>query len=118
MKPFLQMLRVYDSDLLEIMGFCAAHGIVHSDDECFLCAYKTHSSLIETESKEDIETKSKKVLDKPDTWYVYVAAGSIKKPFLIAEPMEYIAFRRMDDRFRLFNFERFRRLVWTQHQQL
>ena len=113
MSAFSEAQKLYDGDdLLNIMAYCAHNGIVYADGECFLCAYPTHSSLIETESKYHIETKYKKGVDNPDTWYVYIASGNLNKAFNVVRPLKYIAYRRMDKRFRLLDLERVRRLIW------
>ena len=58
-----------ETDLQYIMSFCASYGFVYCDKELFLCAYPTNHELV--------EIKSKKELDIADTWYVYIATGSI-----------------------------------------
>ena len=113
MRPFDTASGLYDGDdLLEVIGFCARYGVVYSDDDVFLCCYKTNHSLVDTKSEQGVIENKYKKLDKPDTWYVYIVAGSLKKAFSVIEPMEYVAFRRFDKRFRLVSFERMRRLAW------
>lgn len=116
-SPFSRAKELYDGVELEaIVAYCAHNGFVYADKKVFLCAYPTHSSLIETESKQPIEIQSKKELDKADTWYVYVASGDLNRAFEVIRPLKYVAFRRMDSRFRLFDFERMRRLIWQTQQ--
>jgi hypothetical protein len=106
MSAFSEAKKLYDGmDLEQIMAFCAHHGVVFADKEVFLCAYPTNSKLIETEYKKGV--------DKADTWYVYIAAGNLKKAFEVIRPLKYVAFRRFDKRFRIYEFERMRRLIWV-----
>ena len=93
-----------EGELEAVMAFCAHNGFVYADEEVFLCAYPTSSALIDNKYKKDV--------DITDTWYVYVASGNLKRAFQVIKPLEFIAYRRMDDKFRLLNFERARRLVW------
>ena len=111
MSAFSEAQKLYDGDdLLNIMAYCAHNGIVYADKECFLCAYPTHSSLIETESKyrlrRAIETEYKKGVHNPDTWYVYIAAGNLKELMSLAEPMKYICYERFDKKIRLIEWRR------------
>jgi hypothetical protein len=114
MKPYLQAMELYPGDQLSSMlDFCAQHGIIFSDDELFLCVYPTHSSLLrQNPNIASVETKSKKRVDIPDTWYVFIAIGKISKGFEISEPLEYLAYERFDGEFRIHSFERIRRLSW------
>lgn len=98
--------RMMGENLPNVMAWCANNGgIVHIDRECLFCAYPT--------SRLAIETQSKKGLDKADTLYVYIASGNLKRAFQYIEPMEFLAFERFDGKFRVYDFERFRRLVWV-----
>lgn len=103
MRPYLEAREMCDA--AQIMQFCAEHGFVHADIDCFVCAYPTRRELI--------DTKSKIVLDKPDCWYVYIAAGNLEKAFRVIEPKEFLAFERFDGRVRVYEFERFRRKLWA-----
>ena len=94
-----------EGELEKVMAFCAHNGFVYADKEVFLCAYPTSSSLVNNDFKKDV--------DKPDTWYVYVASGNLKRAFQVIKPLEFICYRRFDEKFRLIRFERFRRLlIW------
>jgi hypothetical protein len=105
MSAFSEAQKLYDgADLTKIMAFCAHNGVVFADEEVFLCAYPTKSS--------NIGNKSKKEVDKADTWYVYIASGNLKKAFEVIRPLKYVYYERFDDKPRLFQFERMRRLVW------
>jgi hypothetical protein len=99
MNPYMQAVNIYGDSLINIINLCGKHGIVVSDDEVFLCAYKTHSSLI----KKNIE----KVLDKPDTWWVCYATGNWKKVLDIAKPLKFIGYERFDGKHRLIEAKRF-----------
>ena len=113
MSVFSDAQDLYDGcELLEIMAFCAHYGVVYADNECFFCAYPTHSSLIEIESKYVNEIKYQKGVDNTDTWYVYIASGNLKRAFEKIVPLKYVAYRRMDEKFRLIEFDRMRRLIW------
>lgn len=106
MSPFEQAARRYDgADIIGIVAFCARNGIVHCDKDVFFCAYPTVSG--------DDARKLEKSVDISDTWYVYIASGSIKKAFLYIEPKKFIAFSRFDNKVRLIGFERLRRLLWA-----
>ena len=61
----------------------------------------------------DNEIQSKLELDEHDTWFIYVASGNLKKAFSKIPKLKYIAFERFDDRIRVYDFERLRRLVWA-----
>lgn len=113
MSAFSKAQNLYDGDDLQrIMSFCAHHGFVYADKDVFLCAYPVDSSTIETESQQPIEIESKKELDKADCWYVYIASGNLKLAFSVIRKLKYVAYRRMDDKFRIIEFERLRRLMW------
>ena len=94
-----------DGGLDEIVAFCMEHGHVHSDGNYFICMYPTCRSLI--------ENKDKKNIDKPDTWYVYVATGDVKRVFEHVKPLKFVAFRRFDEKFRIIKFEKIRSLLWA-----
>jgi len=103
---FEEVKQIYGDEIFEIMDFCITNeGVVHSDRNCFICAYPTSKALIETQSK--------KGLDKADTWYVYIAVGNLKTAFSCGEKLEYIAYERFDGKIRIFDAERFRRLIWA-----
>lgn len=115
MTPYEIAREMYDgTELEEIMAFCAQNGAVHADDECFFCAYSTSSHLIETTSKLVDEIKSKKGVDKTDTWYIYIASGSLKRAFGHIRPLKYICYERFDGVIRFIEFEKMRRLLWGQ----
>jgi hypothetical protein len=103
MSAFAEAQKLYDGcDLQQIMSYCAHNGVVYADNELFLCAYPTCRASL-------IETQSKKELDKADTWYVYIASGNLKKAFEVIRPLKYVAYRRMDDRFRVIEFDKMQR---------
>ena len=105
MNPFKIALDTCGADLYNIMDYCFNHGIVCSNKHFFLCAYPTNHT--------HIETKSKLVLDKPDTYLICMCAGNMKKAIDFLEPKNFIAFERFDGEIRLHDFDRFRRLVWA-----
>lgn len=90
-----------DEDFDYVVEYCAEHGFVHIDHECVVCAYPF------------IETQSKKELDKPDAWLVCMAVGNLKKAFSVIDPLPKLAFERYDGRIRVYDFEKFRRVVWA-----
>lgn len=103
-NPFLEAKKLYgEGELESIMALCAVYGVVLADKDVFLCAYKTHNSYINVFS-------DKNVVDNPNTWYVYIASGNIKKAFDIIAPMEFVAFSRHDGKKRIYSFNRMRRL--------
>lgn len=105
---FKEVKEIYGDEIFAIMDFCAMNdGVVHSDRDCFICAYPT--------TKKSIETKSKKGLDLADTWYVYIAAGNLKTAFEVGQKLKYVAFKRMDDRIRVYDYDRIRRLIDGRH---
>lgn len=110
MRAFDLALEMYDGDeeaIQRIIMKCAKVGGVYIDNDCFICGYPTHSSLIEIQSK--------KALDKPDTWFIYIAIGNMKKAFSMFERKEYICFERFDKKYRLYSFDKVRHLIW-EHQ--
>ena len=110
MTPYQIALETCGVGLYTIMDFCFSHGIVCSTKSFFLCAYPTNHTLI--------ETKSKKVLDKPDTYFVCICTGNMKKAIDFVEPKNFIAFERFDGDFRLYDFDRFRRLIWAAQENM
>ena len=109
MSPFAQVCELYEPETLgHILSMCANVGVVHADSDCFFCAYpvirRNLNSVIEIESKKDI--------DKSDTWFIHIASGDIKKAFKHIPEKKYIAFERFDDRERVYDFDRLRRLIW------
>ena len=105
MSAFSEAQKLYEGeDLCEIMCYCANNGVVYCDEEVFLCAYPTCRNRL-------IETQSKKELDKADTWYVYIASGNLKKAFEVIRPLKYVAYRRMDDKFRVIEFDKMQRRI-------
>lgn len=100
-NPYSIAKACYDDEeeFFQIIDFCSKHGIVHSDNEFFICAYKTYSEYI----KKNTYNK----LDKADTWYVYIYAGNIVEGFNLVKPLKYLAYERCDDNIRLFNFQKF-----------
>ena len=101
MRPIDRALPEVPDLATQILAY-ASLGVIHSDDECFFCGCYINS--------EHIETLSKKVLDKPDTFFVYICAGNIEKAFKHVEPAKNIAFER-NGKVRLYDFNRFRRLA-------
>lgn len=95
-----------EGELEKVVAFCMEHGVVYSEDDLFICAYPTHSSFID-------KRKVKINLDIADTWYVYIATGSVKRAFEIIRPMKFISYERFDNNFRLIEFNRMRRLLWA-----
>jgi hypothetical protein len=93
-----------DGELERIVAYCATHGVVHADNEVFFCAYPCN--------KCNIGGGNYKSVDKADTWYVYIAAGNLKRGFQYLQPLPFIAFRRMDEKFRIYEFEKLRRKIW------
>lgn len=110
MKPYDVAKEMYDDGELEdVVEFCLDVGVVISTNEAFICAYKTSSSffLDEWERPDDWLEK----LKVADTWFVYIAAGDVKKLFDMEKDMKYVAFERNDGRARLIESERLRRLL-------
>jgi hypothetical protein len=103
MSPFEFALEHYSEDEIAwIMLHCLKNnGVVFCESDVFLCAFPTHSSLI--------KDKLHKCLDKADTWYVYIAAGNIKRVLEVAKPMKFLAYERFDKRIRIFDYEKYRR---------
>lgn len=87
----------YESEAEDILKKCTH---IYCDKEVFVCGYKT---------------KSRKTLDKADMWYVYYAAGNIKKLFNIFEPMKYICFHRLETyKLKIYNYEKLRKRLWAE----
>jgi len=99
-----------EGELEKVMALCAEIGVVHSEKDCFFCAYPTFSYYIKTKSKYANEIKSKIKLDKPDTWFVYITAGNLERAFQVIKPKKFVAFERFDGQLRIYDFERMRRL--------
>jgi hypothetical protein len=60
-----------------------------------------------------MEHNLNKVIDIADTWYIYLASGDISRAFDYGKKLPYIAFRRFDEKFRIMEYERARRLLWA-----
>lgn len=100
MTPYEKALSMYEgNEVGSMMAYCARYGVVFADLECFLCAYPTHHSLLK-------EKNLKKVIDKPDTWYVCIGVGSKNILMSLVEPLDFVAYRRFDDNVRLIKWER------------
>lgn len=112
MRAYELALEMYETEeaLQRVIMKCAKVGGVYIDNDCFICGYPTHSSLIEIESK--------KALDKPDTWFIYIAVGNMKKAYSMFERKEFICFERFDKKYRLYDFDKVRRLLWAQKNQI
>lgn len=103
MSPYYEARKLYKRGELDaLIKFCASNGIVHADAEYFICAYPTHHLLLQQNLNNN--------LDKADTWVVCIAAGNAIKAFDLGQPLQYIAWQRFDKRFRIMEFDRFRRL--------
>lgn len=109
MRAYDLAVEMYESEeaLNRIILKCSKVGGVFIDNDCLICGYPTHSSLI--------KTRSKKVLDVSDTWYIYLAVGDMEKAFSAFEKKDFIAFERFDGTNRLYPFDKVRRLLWA-HQ--
>jgi hypothetical protein len=102
MSAFSDILELYDKEsLLSIIEYCSEHGIVHIENDLFICGYPTHSSLL--------RRNSNKVVDKPDAWFIYIASGNLNKAFSLGKSYKYIVYERFDGRMRLVELERMRR---------
>ena len=99
-----------DSEMAGILLWHVRHGVVFSDGKCLLCAYATRRDYLGSVAN---EIESKKGLDNPDCWYVSFASGEINRAFDHFPPLEWIAYRRMDEMFRIIGYERMRRLLWA-----
>ena len=114
MTPYEKARKVYKRrELDRIIRMCAEIGMVHADSECFFCAYPTHHSLLRPNLNSLIEQNLNKSVDIADTWYVYIASGNPIRALEFAKPLKYIAYERFDDKFRLIEVERLRRLLWA-----
>ena len=84
---------------------------IYADPKVFVCGYKTHSDYV--------LKKTEKVLDIPDTWFVYYAAGNITKLFELFETQKYICFHRLNsDKLRLYDYDKLRNRLWVQRKNL
>ena len=93
-------VKEYGDEALEILKKCTHW---YADNEVFVCGYLT---------------KSQKSLDKADMWYVYYAAGNIKKLFNIFSPMKYICFHRLDTyKLKIYNYEKLRQRLWAEKKE-
>jgi hypothetical protein len=113
MRAYDIALEMYDgkvSELFGIIAMCAKVGFVYADADIFVCAYPTNSGLVM--GKSDAEEIT---LDKADTWYVYVAVGSLEKICECFRPLEYVAYERFDGQVRLIESERF--LSWAEKRR-
>jgi len=114
LTPFSEAMKHFDEDTFYTNIVQAAGiGFLHSDSDCFVAAELVHHSIIKIKSKYGIKIKSQLELDKPDTWLIYMVAGDIKYAFNIIKPAKYLAFERLDDKLRLYDFSRVRRLLWA-----
>jgi hypothetical protein len=103
LTPYEKAKSLYDNpdDFYAVIEACGKHGVVHSDDEVFVCAYKIYST--------SILKKSEKELDKPDTWFIYLLAGNPKRCFDLDKTLTYVCFERFDGNYRLIKTEKLKR---------
>lgn len=108
MTPYERAKELYkdkENEFFEIIEHCGRVGGIHSDEDCFVCAYQTYS--------ESIKNKTEKRLDKLDTWYIYILAGDPKKAFhYTMKDMKYVAYERFDGKVRLVEKEKIENLLW------
>ena len=109
MRAYELAVEMYGDEarLNTIIAKCSKVGGVFIDNDCLICGYPTNSSFISGSSKEGV--------DIADTWYIYIAVGDMKKAFSAFEPKKFIAFERFDGKYRLYLFDKIRRLIWA-HQ--
>ena len=106
MRPIDMAREWYDDvkEFNEVVDYCLFNGGVHSDRKGFVCCYKCDHRLIENPQT------AKKGLDKADTWFVVILAGSIEKILeLDLDGMEYVAWKRFDGKVRLFKTDKVKR---------
>ena len=106
MKPYEEAKRMYKSakDFHEVLDFCGKHGRIYSDDDGFIAGYPTHSSLLEKDHKESV--------DKPDSWYIYIAAGRLRHFIDKCDGLTYLIYERLNDGVpRIVEIERLKRLL-------
>tara|TARA_R100001126_G_C4798091_1_gene135398 strand:+ start:14 stop:400 length:387 start_codon:yes stop_codon:yes gene_type:complete len=108
MKPYDRAKLLYKDnpdEFYKIIEHCGKVGAFHSDEDCFVCAYQT--------SSESIRKKSKIILDKLDTWFIYILAGDPNMAFhYTMKNMKYIAYERFDGNIRLVEKKKIQNLLW------
>jgi len=110
MSALTKVLEIYDcKELRNIMEYCSEHGVFHSEKNLFICGYPTHSSLIGAGRESLLRQNVNKGVDKPDTWFIYIASGDLNKAFCLGNSYKYIAYERFDGKIRLIELERLRR---------
>lgn len=99
MSAFSEASKLYDPKVLgNIIATCATNGFIYAEEDVFVCAIETKSSL-------EVDTK--------DTWHVCIASGNVGKALKAAPVKRYLSFERFDDKVRLYSFSRIRRLIWA-----
>ena len=83
-------------EVMAVLSHCLECGEVHCDGQGFIAAYKTHSP---------------KSVDKPDTWFIYIAVGNIKRVWDSVEKLDFVAYERNDERVRFIPMKRFARIM-------
>ena len=106
MKPWQIAQELYGENFFDLIRYCLVYGTVHSDDECFICAWYTDSDFI-------FPKEMKNNIDKGDTIFVFICVGSLKSAFGHVQKRKFISFERFDGSYRLYDYDRFRRLVWV-----
>ena len=108
MIPYHRAMRMYDreEDFIEVVRHCMEHGEVHSTTDLFVCAHRTHSSLVDSSSDNEIDTA--------DTWFIHVAVGSVERILEREGAMKYVAYERSNGKIRLIPIRRF---SWASKKQ-
>jgi len=97
----------YGEQAQEILEEC---DFIYSDAEVFLCGYLTNSDYI--------LKKTEKVLDIPNTVYIYYAAGNITNLLGCFKAQQYICFNRLNsDKLRIYNFQKFKDKLWAEKRR-
>jgi len=112
MNAYLEAKKLYTKEeFAATVDYCGTHGAIVCDADVFICAYQTDHRLI-VDGLDINEIKSKKRIDKADTWFVLIASGNLVKGFGFFRPLTFLAYERMDGKKRIYEYERYRRLLW------
>ena len=105
--PYKLARNIYsDDDWLKIMSICGENGVIHSDEDVFIAGYFAYSNIL----SQDYENQ----LDKPDTFFICIAAGKLCNAFDMIKRVEFVSFERFDEKIRIMEYEKFKRRCYGQ----
>ena len=102
MKPvFLakEMFEEHEERFIDVLDDHLANGWVYSGDDAFVMAKTVPLSLLRPDLNKDLDSKA---------WFVYIYTGDLGRVLdLIPFQTEFVAFRRNNSAFKIYNMKRF-----------